>query len=244
MIIPFAPGGAKRLRGLLRLAGRQLPGRGHGRHGPRHALRVLLDNDTKLLFARPTTATGTPTSTTSRRRSRTRWTSCSAIAKGGPGIRSPVVEGLDRQAPDHGRGLVRRQSEPDRRRRPDGSKRSARPSMNCSTRLDSRSGQSFARGPGRNRPGPMKGCRHVVRQGIRRRESFGARADARLARDPGDRAAAEAGAVLRHSRALARRRCSSGPSVPPPADTSYRFRRELVERGQCLAGGRNQLCGP
>ena len=44
--------------------------------------------------------------------------------------------------------------------------------------------------------------------------------------------------------ALARQRCASGPRIPPPADTSCRFRRELVERGQCLAVGRDQLCGP
>ena len=44
-----------------------------------------------------------------------------------------------------------------------------------------------------------------------RPQPFAARADARLARNPGDSAQAEAGAVLRHSRALAHRRCSSGP---------------------------------
>ena len=34
MIAPFAPGGAKRLRTVLEHAGRQLPGRRKGRHGP------------------------------------------------------------------------------------------------------------------------------------------------------------------------------------------------------------------
>ena len=60
--------GAKRLRGLLQSAGRQLPGRRRGRHRPRHALRVRWTTTRSCSSRRPMTATGTPTSTTSRRR--------------------------------------------------------------------------------------------------------------------------------------------------------------------------------
>ena len=41
IIVPFAPGGAKRLRAFLRLLGATSARRGQGRHPPRHALRVL-----------------------------------------------------------------------------------------------------------------------------------------------------------------------------------------------------------
>jgi hypothetical protein len=42
IIVPLAPGGAKRLRAFLRLLGGQpLARRGQGRHPPHHALRVL-----------------------------------------------------------------------------------------------------------------------------------------------------------------------------------------------------------
>ena len=34
VFLPFVKGGAKRLRGLLQLTGRELPGGGRGRHGP------------------------------------------------------------------------------------------------------------------------------------------------------------------------------------------------------------------
>jgi len=49
-IIPFAPGGAKRLRGLLQLLEGNF--KGGDRVGTLHDMRfVFLDNDTKLLFA-------------------------------------------------------------------------------------------------------------------------------------------------------------------------------------------------
>ena len=42
IIVPLAPGGAKRLRAFLRMLRRQpLARRGQGRHPPHHALRVL-----------------------------------------------------------------------------------------------------------------------------------------------------------------------------------------------------------
>src|SRR5262245_28094532 len=50
MIVPFATGGAKRLRGLLRLLGGNF--QGADAVGTVHDMRfVFLDNDTKLLFA-------------------------------------------------------------------------------------------------------------------------------------------------------------------------------------------------
>src|SRR5215813_3352911 len=49
-ILPFAPGGAKRLRGLLQLMGGNF--KGADAVGTLHDMRfVFLDNDTKLLFA-------------------------------------------------------------------------------------------------------------------------------------------------------------------------------------------------
>jgi len=51
MVVPLAPGGAKRLRAFLRLLGGNLS-RGADKVGTLHDLRfVFLDNDTKLLFA-------------------------------------------------------------------------------------------------------------------------------------------------------------------------------------------------
>ena len=51
MIVPFAPGGAKRLRALLRLIGGNLSG-GAEKVGTLHDMRfVFLENDTKMLFA-------------------------------------------------------------------------------------------------------------------------------------------------------------------------------------------------
>ena len=51
MVVPLAPGGAKRLRAFLRLLGGNLS-RGADKVGTLHDMRfVFLDNDTKLLFA-------------------------------------------------------------------------------------------------------------------------------------------------------------------------------------------------
>jgi hypothetical protein len=51
ILVPFAPGGAKRLRAFLRLIGGNLSG-GASRVGTLHDMRfVFLENDTKMLFA-------------------------------------------------------------------------------------------------------------------------------------------------------------------------------------------------
>ena len=51
IIVPLAPGGAKRLRAFLRLLGGNLSARREqGRHPP-HMRFVFFDNDTRLLFA-------------------------------------------------------------------------------------------------------------------------------------------------------------------------------------------------
>ena len=61
----------------------------------------------------PTTAIGTPISTTSWRRFPTKWTSSTSAGTAGRGF-TARGERLDRQAPDHGRRLVRRLSGSDR----------------------------------------------------------------------------------------------------------------------------------
>ena len=62
-------------------ARRQLSARRQGWHRSRHALRVP-ETTTRSCSSRPhTTTTGTPTSTTSRRRSPTPWIYCSAIPR-------------------------------------------------------------------------------------------------------------------------------------------------------------------
>jgi len=81
-ILQIADGGAKRLRGLLELVEGNF--RGADVVGTLHDMRfVFLDNDTKLLFAARTTASGTPTSTTSSPRFPRRWTSSFATSRGG-----------------------------------------------------------------------------------------------------------------------------------------------------------------
>ena len=52
-----------------------------------------------------------------------------------------------------------------------------------------------------------------------------------LARNPGDRPQAAAGAVLRHSCAFSRRRCQGGPAVHPSAGALVDSATELVECG-------------
>ena len=110
IIVPLAPGGAKRLRAFLRLLGGNLS-QGADKVGTLHDMRfVFFDNDTRLLFA--TAFDGD-------------WDAYidDFVAKipdyldiinsawdGWPGIRHPGREGLSRQAPDHGGGLVRRLS--------------------------------------------------------------------------------------------------------------------------------------
>jgi xanthine dehydrogenase molybdenum-binding subunit len=83
-----------------------------------------------------------------------------------------------------------------------------------------------------------------AREGFCRHQSVHTAIVARPAGDPGDRPQAEAGAVFRCSRALARRRCASGSRVASPVDPACRFRRALVEGGQSLVVSRGQLCGP
>ena len=94
------------------VAGRELPGGGRG--GTVHDMRfVFLDNDTKLLFATAYDGDFDPYIETSRRRFPNALDLWLSNFEGYPGMRSPCGEGLDRQAPDRGRGLVRQQSEPD-----------------------------------------------------------------------------------------------------------------------------------
>ena len=132
MIVPFAPGGADRLRAFLKLLGGNLAGA--DKVGSVHDMRfVFFDNDTRMIFA--TTydgdwdpyiddfATKIPDYPGHHRLRLGR-------LAGDP---QPGGEGLPRQAPGHGRRLVRRQ-------RPDGggdaaaAGASVRPSTSSSTR--------------------------------------------------------------------------------------------------------------
>ena len=113
-ILQIAKGGAKRLRGLLELVEGNF--RGADVVGTLHDMRfVFLENDTKLLFATAYDGewdayiddfvTKIPTS----------MDIFFCNLEGWPGIRQSEGEGLARQAPDHGRRLVCRQSESDGR---------------------------------------------------------------------------------------------------------------------------------
>ena len=109
IIVPFAPGGAQRLRAFLQLLGGNLAGA--DKVGTVHDMRfVFLDNDTRMLFATAYDgdwdayiddfATKIPDylDIMDSRLGRL------------AGDSQPGGEGLPRQAPDHGRRLVRRQS--------------------------------------------------------------------------------------------------------------------------------------
>ena len=74
IIIPLAPGGAERTRAFLRLLNGNLAGA--DKVGSVHDMRSCSWRTTRSCSSPPpTTATGTPTSTTSPRRFRTTWTS-------------------------------------------------------------------------------------------------------------------------------------------------------------------------
>jgi hypothetical protein len=65
VIVPLKPGGADRLRAKL-AAAPEARIEASDRIGTVHDMRcVIIDNDTRLLFAPPTTEIGTPTLTTS-----------------------------------------------------------------------------------------------------------------------------------------------------------------------------------
>ena len=112
IIVPLAPGGAERLRAFLQLLDGNLDGA--DKVGTVHDMRfVFLDNDTRMLFA--TAYDGD-------------WDAYiddfvdedprlpghHRLRLGGlAGDPQPGGEGLPRQAPGHGRGLVRRQPGPD-----------------------------------------------------------------------------------------------------------------------------------
>jgi len=85
VIAPFAPGGAKRLRAMLRLldgnfsAGKKV--------GTLHDMRfVFLDNDTKFLFATAYDGQWDPYIEDFARRYPMKWTSSSPRSKAGPGF--------------------------------------------------------------------------------------------------------------------------------------------------------------
>ena len=110
IIVPLAPGGAKRLRAFLRLLHGNLA-RGGDKVGSLHDMRfVFLDNDTRLLFATKFDGdwdayiddfvTGIPDYLDL----------IDSAWEGWPGIRSPGAKDYLVQASDHGGRLVRRLS--------------------------------------------------------------------------------------------------------------------------------------
>ena len=107
MIVPFAPGGAERLRAFLQLLGGNLAGA--DKVGTVHDMRfVFLDNDTRMLFATAFDGEWDPyiddfVDEDPRLPGHHRL--CLGRLAGDP---QPGGEGLPRQAPDHGRRLVRR----------------------------------------------------------------------------------------------------------------------------------------
>ena len=110
IIVPFAPGGAKRLRAFLQLLGGNLHA-GADKVGTLHDMRfVFLDNDTKMLFATAYDGDWDAyiddfVDEDSRLPGHHRL-GVGRLA----GHSQPGGEGLSRQAPDHGGRLVRRQS--------------------------------------------------------------------------------------------------------------------------------------
>ena len=109
IIVPFAPGGADRLRAFLRLFGRQPRRRRRRRHRSRHALRVPGQRHEDALRHRVRRRLGRL-----HRRLRDedpRLPGHHRLRVGGlAGDSQPGGEGLPREAPDHGGGVVRRQS--------------------------------------------------------------------------------------------------------------------------------------
>ena len=113
VIAPFAPGGAARLRALLQLRNGNYDDT--DRVGTVHDMRfVFLDNDTKLLFATAYDGDWDVYIEDFVAKIPNEMDVLFSCFEGWPGIHRPEGEGLYRQASDHGRRLVRRQSESDR----------------------------------------------------------------------------------------------------------------------------------
>ena len=108
LIVPLAPGGAKRLRAFLRLLGGNL--NGADKVGTVHDMRfVFLDNDTKLLFATAYDGEWDAYIDDFATKIPDYLDILNAAFEGWPGIRRSRSERLSRQVPGHGRRLVRRQ---------------------------------------------------------------------------------------------------------------------------------------
>ena len=176
MIVPLAPGGAKRLRAFLQMLDGNLSG-GADKVGTLHDMRfVFIDNDTRMLFATSFDGDWDVYIDDFVTKIPDFLDVIDSAWEGWPGIRSP-------QAKDY---LVKHQitaegwyvANPDltvaeiTRLKRIG--KAVDEFLDKSQRVDQRTTSD-------------ERMRHVVREGIRRRQSFDARADARLARDPGDR---------------------------------------------------------
>ena len=110
IIVPLAPGGAKRLRAFLRLLRGNLS-QGADKVGTLHTMRfVFFDNDTRLLFATAYDGDWDTYIDDFVTKIPDYLDIIDSAWDGWPGIRSPERQGLPRQAPDHGGRLVRRPS--------------------------------------------------------------------------------------------------------------------------------------
>ena len=233
MFLPFVKGGAKRLRGFLQLLEGNF--RAADAVGTVHDMRfVFVDNDTKLLFATAYDGDFDPYIDDFAAKIPNAMDLWLCNCEGYPGMRSGEGEGVDRQPPDRGRGLVRQQSEPDRGG--DATARKGRQGRRRTTRQDrlAAAAKSSERMDG-----------HVVRDGSRRQHV----SDLTRRRSTWMRSRRSSSGRGRHRTSA--RTCSC-TSTMLQAGREFLRRltphigsvRALVECGQYLAGGRDQLYGP
>ena len=226
LIVPLAPGGAKRLRAFLQLTGGNL--KGADDVGTVHDMRfVFLDNDTKMLFATAYDGDWDAYIDDFATKIPDYLDIIDSAWEGWPGIRSPQAKDYLAKYQVTAEGWY-----------------VANDLTVAETRRLRRIGEAVEKFLVEVSALPTLRKSHGLAHSDCGGEIFGARPDDGLARNPGDRSEAAAGAVFWHARALPHRRCSGGPRFPPPPDTARRFRRGLVERSECLAGGGNQLCRP
>ena len=216
MIVPLAPGRSRPAARVPAAAGRQPRRRGQGRQRPRHALRVPRQRHEDALRHRLRRRLGHL-----HRRLRDedpRLPGHHRLRVGGlAGDPQPGGEGLPRQAPGHGRRLVRRQ-------RPDGGgdaaaeaprRRRSTSSWTRSATSRTTAGTAWARRGPPGRPGyeVLEGERHDTHR-PRRRQSSARTRHRRAGRHSGDGAALSA-----RSRTTARTSCSTSTTRGPAASS-------------------------
>jgi hypothetical protein len=239
VIAPFAPGGAKRLRTVLRLLNGNFSG--GKKVGTLHDMRfVFLDNDTKFLFATAYDGEWDPYIDDFATKIPTRWTSSSRLSKVA-GIRSPAVKDwiVRHQIPAEGWYVAIRSDRygdsTDEERR-QGRGRAPRqgwiaPRANRSRgsgRMDGTPQRMQTWTPSRN---PSA---RIVRRAHRRSTCTRSR---RPSSEPRPAPYVGTHVLIRVDEPQA----VASSSAP---DAAHRLRRRLVDCGQCVAVGRDQLLGP